>query len=266
MHIDDKMSHYVKVLMDEVFGMYNFKNDITRIKCNPKNFARSAYGNEKDVILFYAKYTKQNIWNEVKTPLTELETIGAFKKVDKNGRHYNTVPCHAPCETQNGASANEWNGIKPPVGRHWRYSPQELTKLDNQGLIEWSSNGVPRIIKYADEHKGKKVQDVWRYKDPQNPTYPTQKNADMLKFIISQSSNINSIVLDCFAGSGSTLLSANSLDRYWIGIDNSSIAIDVVKQALDKTSIDYEFIELNNQAISTTLVQANIKQLRFDNI
>jgi len=264
LHIDDKMSHYVKVLLDEIFGMQNFKNDIARIKCNPKNFERSAYGNEKDVILFYAKNAKKNIWNEVKTRLDNDELKTAFKKIDKEGRRYTTVPCHAPGETKNGETCREWKGARPPTGRHWRCSPIELTKLDEQGRIEWSKTGTPRIIKYADEHTGKKVQDVWYYKDPQNPEYPTQKNLEMLKFIVSQSSNKDSIVLDCFAGSGTTLQAAIKQNRHWIGIDNSNVAIDVIKQILSNQNTDYEYLDLSTNIAKKAVFNAVVKQLRMD--
>lgn len=229
LHIDTKVGHYVKILMDEVFGENNFKNDITRIKSNPKNFSRSAYGNEKDVIYFYAKNYKNNIWNEVKMPIDKEEIEKKFPKIDKDGRRYTTIPLHAPGESF-GITGKPWRNMKPPEGRHWRTNPSEFDRLDSLGLIEWSSNGNPRIKKYADEHKGKKMQDVWKFKDPQYPLYPTEKNIEMLKFIIEQSSNQDSIVLDCFCGSGSTLLAAEELGRKWIGIDSSKIAIETVKE------------------------------------
>lgn len=228
LHINTKVGHYVKIIMDEVFGEKNFKNDITRVKSNPKNFSRSAYGNEKDVIYFYAKNYKKNIWNEIKIPMDENEIKKRFPKIDKNGRRYTTIPLHAPGET-NGITGKPWRDMNPPEGRHWRTSPSEFDKLDSMGLIEWSSNGNPRIIKFADEHKGKKIQDIWHFKDPQNPVYPTEKNIDMLKLIIQQSSNKGSIVLDCFCGGGSTLIAAEELGRKWIGIDSSEVAINTVK-------------------------------------
>ena len=228
LHIDTKVGHYIKIIMDEVFGEENFKNDITRIKSNPKNFSRTAYGNEKDVIYFYAKNSKKNIWNEVKIPIDKKDISKKFPKIDKDGRRYTTIPLHAPGET-NGITGQPWRNICPPEGRHWRTNPSEFDRLDSLGLIEWSSNGNPRIIKYADEHKGKKIQDIWRFKDPQNPIYPTEKNLDMLKLIIKQSSNENSLVLDCFCGSGTTLVAAEELGRKWIGIDFSKIAIDTIK-------------------------------------
>ena len=226
-HIDWKRGHYVKVLMDEVFGEEHFINDITRIKCNPKNFARPAYGNVKDMILFYSK-TDSYIWNEARQEMSEGEIRRLFPKVDKNVRKYTTIPLHAPGETQNGPTGQLWKGLKPPRGRHWRTHPDELTKLDEQGLIEWSSTGNPRKKIYADEglKNGKKRQDIWEFKDPPYPTYPTEKNAEMLKVIIKASSNPDDIVLDCFSGSGTTLVSAEELGRRWIGIDNSPWAVE----------------------------------------
>jgi len=235
LHIDYKIGHYIKVVMDEIFGMENFRNDITRIKCNPKNFQRKAYGNIKDLILFYSK-TKNPIWNEPKLPFSEKDKEKLFKKIDKNGRAYTTIPLHAPGETKNGATSGLFKGIKPPKGRHWRCDPQNLEELDRAGLIEWSSNGNPRKIIYADEKNGKKMQDIWEFKDYQYPDYPTEKNIDLLKLIISASSNNGSIVMDFFCGSGTTLIAAQELNRNWIGIDQS-------EQAIEKTMIKLNRVE-----------------------
>ena len=229
-HIDSKVGHYLKIIMDEVFGAENFKNDIARIKSNPKNFVRRAFGNEKDMVLFYAKNANKNIFNNITIPLTDEDKIEMFQKVDENGRRYNTVPVHAPGETRNGETGGMWRGVLPPKGRHWRSPPSELDRLDEQGLLEWSKNGVPRIKKFADEHKGKKIQDIWQYKDPVYPVYPTEKNAQMLEMIIAQSSLPDSIILDCFAGSGSTLWAAQNLGREWIGIDTSEVAVQAIQQ------------------------------------
>lgn len=245
LHIDKKIGHYVKIIMDEVFGYNNFINDITRVKCNPKNFARNAYGNYSDIVLFYAKERDKNIWNEVKEELTKEEEDTFFPKLHPKYGRYTTNPLHAPGETIDGDTGKEWNGLMPPKGRHWRYSREELTRLDMQGLIEWSENGNPRKIIFAKEHKGKKVQDVWEFKDKglSYVDYPTQKNHDMLRRIILNSSNEDSIVLDCFAGSGSTLFIANELKRKWIGIDNSTQSLSVVQNNFKKEKIKCNFFE-----------------------
>lgn len=227
-HIDSKVGHYVKVIMDEVFGERNFRNDIARIKCNPKNFRRRAYGNFKDTILFYTKGDNY-VWNDPREPYTEEEIKELFPKVDEQGRRYTTNPLHAPGETKNGPTGKPWRGLMPPKGRHWRYPPEVLDELDSKGLIEWSETGNPRVKIYADEYvkKGKKRQDVWIFKDPPYPEYPTEKNLEMLKMIVEASSRPGDLVLDCFAGSGTTLIAAEELGRRWIGIDNSPIAIQI---------------------------------------
>ncbi len=243
LHIDYKIGHYIKIIMDEVFGKENFRNDIARIKSNPKNFFRKAYGNEKDLILFYTKNYKKNIWNDIKVPLDKNEIANRFNKLDVNGRRYTTIPLHAPGETKNGPTSKSWRNISVPKGRHWRTTPEEFDKMDEAGLIEWSSTGNPRIKKYADEHTGKKIQDIWRFKDPQKPKYPTEKNSQMLEQIILQSSKKNDYVLDCFAGSGSTLKASSKLDRKWIGVDSSDVAISIIK---DQKLGNYNYYDLEN--------------------
>lgn len=231
LHIDYKIGHYVKVMMDEVFGIENFRNDITRVKTNPKNFNRIGYGNVKDLILFYSK-TQKPIWNEPRQAYTKKDIEKLFPKKDKNGKPYTTVPLHAPGETKNGNSAKLFKGMKPPVGRHWRTDVETMERWDKEGLIEWSSKGNPRKKIYADQREGKRVQDIWENKDPQYPVYPTEKNSDLLDLIIKTSSNEGSYVLDCFSGSGTTLKSAHLQNRKWIGIDQSELAIRAVKKKI----------------------------------
>ena len=251
LHIDYKIGHYVKIIMDEIFGIQNFRNDITRIKCNPKNFNRKAYGNIKDLILFYSK-SDNLIWNEVKIPYTEEDKQKLFPKKDEKGRRYTTIPLHAPGETQNGNTSKPFKGIYPPKGRHWRSDVSVLEQWDKEGLIEWSNNGNPRKKIYFDDREGKKMQDIWEFKDPQYPLYPTEKNSDLLHSIIKTSSNEDSIVLDCFAGSGTTLNVAHLLGRHWIGIDQSEEAIRIIQQKLENIEADiftpkatYQFLKEN---------------------
>ena len=265
LHIDYKIGHYVKIMMDEIFGIENFRNDITRIKCNPKNFDRLGYSNIKDLVLFYTKSSKP-IWNEPKEKYTEKDIEKLFPKTDKQGRRYTTVPIHAPGETKNGKSNQPFKGIMPPKGRHWRTDVETLEQWNKEDLIEWSSTGNPRKIIFADEREGKRVQDIWEYKDPQYPTYPTEKNQDLLDLIVKTSSNPKSIVLDCFCGSGTTLKSAHLLNRKWIGIDQSEYAIKATIEKLETIKGDlfvlkpeYEFIEIeknetHNKALHLTAI------------
>ena len=167
---------------------------------------------------------------------------------------YTTIPLHAPGETKSGITGGEFNGIKPPAGRHWRSDPKELEELDKQGLIEWSANGVPRKIIYADEQKGKKIQDIWDFKDYQYPVYPTEKNFALLKLLIQASSNTDSIVLDFFCGSGTTLLAAQELGRQWIGIDKSKEAIKIVKKKLSYCQNEL-FVQMQYDFLSVDILE-----------
>jgi len=253
LHIDYNIGHYVKIMMDEIFGIENYRNDIARIKCNPKNFNRIGYGNMKDLILFYTKNSNP-IWNEPRKKYSENDIDILFPKINPDGRRYTTVPIHAPGETENGKSNMPFKGKLPPIGRHWRTDVKTLEKWDDEGLIEWSSNGNPRKIIFADEKEGKRVQDIWEFKDPQYPIYPTEKNYSMLDLIIKTSSNENSLVLDCFCGSGTTLLAAQNNNRNWIGIDKSDVAIKTIFNRFDKISYslftddpNFEFIDLQEK-------------------
>ena len=267
LHIDYKIGHYVKIVMDEIFGIENFRNDITRVKCNPKNFARKGYGNIKDLILFYSK-SDNLIWNEPKTPYTEEDKIKLFPKTEKDGRRYTTIPLHAPGETQNGKTSQAFKGILPPKGRHWRSEVLILEQWDNDGLIEWSNNGNPRKKIYFDEQEGKRMQDIWEFKDPQYPVYPTEKNSDLLDIIVKTSSNENSIILDCFAGSGTTLKSAQTNGRQWIGIDQSDEAIkaiinklDGVEQDLFIEKSDYKHLTENQHSTQQGIAKSGVEVL-----
>ena len=242
-HIDVKMEHHVRLLMDEVFGPRNFRNSITRIKCNPKNFDRYSYGNIKDTILFYSVSPHRIKWHPQEEPQTADDAESRYPLVDAKGRRYATTPLHAPGTTRNGPTGGLWREMPPPTGRHWRYPPDRLDQLDAAGLIAWSSTGNPRKIIYADESAGKLPQDVWVYKDPQRPSYPTQKNAAMLERIILTSSEPGDTVLDCYAGSGGTLLEAARLGRRFVGMDGAPAAWEVIERRLRAAGVRWRPLE-----------------------
>lgn len=229
-HLDENMAFHAKVIMDEIFGRNNFRNFITRKKCNPKNYTRKTYGNVSDYILFYTKSDKY-VWNRPHINWTSETALKEYTNVEeKTDRRYKKVPVHAP-GARNGATGRTWRGVLPPPGKHWQYTPDKLEEMDKRGEIYWSPNGNPRRKVYLDESQGISVQDIWLdFKDAHNQNikitgYPTEKNAEMLKRIIEASSDKNDFVLDCFSGSGTTLDAASQLERRWIGIDNSSEAI-----------------------------------------
>ncbi len=240
-HLDENMAFPVKVLMDEIFGGKNFRNWITRKKCNPKNYTRNQYGNVSDYILFYTKSTNY-IWNQPFESWTDITANKEYQYVEEGtGRRYKKVPLHAP-GVRNGATGQLWRGMLPPPGKHWQYTPETLDEMDARGEIYWSPTGNPRRKVYLDNSKGIPVQDIWLdFKDAHNQNikitgYPTEKNSEMIKRIILASSNKGDLVLDAFSGSGTTAAVAEELERQWIAIDNSPLAIETTVHRLAKGS------------------------------
>jgi adenine-specific DNA-methyltransferase len=230
LHLDENMAFPGKILMDEIFGEKNFRNWITRKKCNPKNYTRRQYGNISDYILFYTKCDRY-VWNQSFAAWTEVTAQKEYQYIEpESGRRYKKVPIHAP-GVRKGATGQPWRGMLPPPGKHWQYPPEVLEAMDAKGEIYWSATGNPRRKVYFEQSKGIPVQDIWlEFKDAHNQNirvtgYPTEKNPDLLRRIILASSNANDLVLDAFVGSGTTLAVAEELGRQWIGIDNSPLAI-----------------------------------------
>lgn len=232
LHLDETMIFQMKLAMDEVFGTSNYRNMIIRKKCNPKNYTRKAYGNIADFILFYTK-TDRYTWNRPIEPLSE-KSEKEYQYVEPDtGRRFMKVPVHAPGK-RNGATGEAWRGKLPPPGKHWQYPPETLDQMDARGEIFWSKNGNPRRKVYRDEHPGVGIQDIWLdFRDAHNQNikitgYPTEKNPDLIRRIIEASSNPGDLVLDCYAGSGTTMAVAEELQRRWIGIDRSPVAISTI--------------------------------------
>ena len=229
-HLDENMAFHIKLIMDEVFGLKNYRNWITRKKCNPKNYTRRTFGNVCDFILFYTK-SENYIWSRPLERWTPERVAKEYQYVEKStGRRYKKVPIHAP-GVRNGQTGKAWRGQNPPSGKHWQFPPKTLEEMDKRGEIYWSPSGNPRRKVYLDDSDGIPIQDLWLdCRDAHNQNiritgYPTEKNPDMLTRIIEASSNPGDLVLDCFSGSGTTLAVASALGRYWIGIDSSPEAI-----------------------------------------
>ncbi len=234
-HLDSNMVFHIKLMMDEIFGMANFKGMITRKKCKSKNFTRKTYGNISDYILFYSK-TDNPIWNRPYEEWSDEKVLKEYPYIEEQThRRYKKVPIHAP-GIRKGATGEVWRGMMPPEGKHWQFTPDKLDEMDAKGEIYWSANGNPRRKVYYDRSNGVPVQDIWLdYLDVNNQNtlitgYPTEKNLDMLKRIIETSSRPGDLVLDCFAGSGTTLVAAEELGRQWIGVDIGDEAVLAIKK------------------------------------
>lgn len=234
-HLDQNMVFETKLIMDEVFGRENFRNFITRKKCNTKNYTRNNFGNIADHILFYSK-TGQNIWNRPYDAWTDVKVKEEYPYVDEaSGRRYKKVPVHAP-GIRRRETGKTWRGKVPPKGKHWQYPPAKLDELDAAGEIYWSRNGNPRRKVFFDRSKGIPVQDIWMtFKDPHNQNvlitgYPTEKNFELVSRLIAATTNPGDLVLDCYCGSGTTLEAAAFLGRQFIGIDVSEAAIKATEK------------------------------------
>jgi adenine-specific DNA-methyltransferase len=238
-HLDENMAFHIKVVMDEVFGAENYRNWITRKKCNPKNYTRKTYGNVSDFILFYTK-SAHYVWNRPFDDWTPDRAQKEYQYVEEmTGRRYKKVPLHAP-GVRNGETGKPWRGVNPPLGKHWQFPPRVLDEMDARGEIYWSPNDNPRRKIYLENSNGIPVQDIWLdFRDAHNQNieitgYPTEKNPDLLQRIIGASSDPGDLVLDCFAGSGTTLAVASQLGRRWIGIDKSAQAIGTTLRRFGK--------------------------------
>lgn len=255
-HLDQNMVFEIKLVMDEVFGRENFRNFITRKKCNTKNYTRNNFGNIADHILFYSK-SNVNVWHRPYDPWTEEKVAEEYPYVDsQSGRQFKKVPVHAPGE-RNGETGKPWRGKMPPKGKHWQYPPSKLDALDAAGEIYWSPNGNPRRKVFFDTSKGIPAQDIWmQFRDAHNQNihvtgYPTEKNIDLVKRLLAATTNPNDLVLDCYCGSGTTLEAAVELGRRFIGIDASDAAIRAtVKRLMEGRSAMGDFVGLRGRQVN----------------
>lgn len=237
LHCDSTASHYLKLLMDSIFGPTNFSNEIIWQRTSAHNDP-SRYGRVHDVLLFYVK-GKKHTWNQqFEKPDDSYFAAHDFEK-DADGRLYRKRDLTAPAHGRDSGQY-EWKGRRPPEGRMWSYTEENMGRLAGEGRIVYTKTGMPRLKIYAEDLRGVPLQDVWANPDlwlnsaaAERLGYPTQKPEALLDRIISTSSNESDIVLDPFCGCGTTIAAAQKLRRRWIGIDITHLAISLIKQRLD---------------------------------
>ena len=236
LHCDPTASHYLKILMDAVFGPQNFLNEVIWQRTSAHNDP-SKYGRVHDVILFFTK-NESHLWNQnFDPPDAEYFRAHDFEK-DEAGRLYRKRDLTAP---GHGATSGqyEWRGRRPSSGRMWSYTADNMMKLEAEGRIVYTKTGMPRLKIYATDLKGVGYQDVWARPDlwlnsaaAERLGYPTQKPEALLERILKASSNEGDLVLDPFCGCGTTVQVAQRLNRRWIGIDITHLAIGLIKKRL----------------------------------
>jgi site-specific DNA-methyltransferase (adenine-specific) len=238
LHCDPTASHYLKLLLDAVFGAENFRSEVVWKRTGTHSSA-NRWGPVHDVLLFYAKAAGSHTWNRIYEPLDEGHSRRHYRHTDEDGRLYAHGELTAP-GVRHGRSGAPWRGFDvSALGRHWSTTVENLEKMDADGLIYWPADGGwPRLKKYADDSKGRALGDVWTDIPPLNMRarerlgYATQKPEALLDRIIESSSNPGDLVLDPFCGCGTTIASAQRLSRQWIGIDVTHLAIGLIKTRL----------------------------------
>lgn len=253
-HLDYHAAHYVKVLMDELFGYANFVNEIVWRRAFAHNDPGRC-GNIHDTLLCYSM-TDRPLWNQVFHPPKAEYVRQFFDQYDeKRGERYARLPLDAPRHGEGGNLMYEWKGVVPAKGRTWALLKEKMQELDAQGRIHYPKSGMPRLKRYASEYFGNALQDIWtdvnkiHNQSSEQLGYPTQKPVALLERIISASSPPGGMVLDCFMGSGTTVEAAERLGRRWIGVDNGKYAVHLARKRLiqlqgqpkpaDKPSYDY---------------------------
>ena len=258
LHCDSASSHYLKIVLDAVFGANKFRNEIVWQRTSAHNDG-NRFGRVHDIILFYSK-SSQPLWNPVYTEHDPEYVKKSYRHEDERGR-YRIGDLTGPGMRQ-GESGQPWRGVDPTdVGRCWsvphkdawpeevqppenyeNLSVQEkLDALDANGLIYWPPTGrVPGFKRYLSTSKGRRVHDVITDINPlsgqskERTGYPTQKPIELYKRIVAASSNEGALVLDPFCGCGTTLMAAESLNRHWIGIDLTYLATGAVRQQIER--------------------------------
>ena len=237
LHCDPTASHYLKILMDAVFGPQFFRNEVTWKRAHAHSDSkqgRKAFGNISDVLLFYSKGAKYT-FNTVYLPYEEDYVNKYYRYRDPDGRRYWLDNLTGPGGASKGNPYYEVMG----VSRYWRYSKEKMDELIAKGRIVQNKPGnVPQFKRYLDEMPGVPLQNIWTDIAPINMMakerlgYPTQKPETLLARILGVSSSEGDVVLDPFCGCGTAVQVAQSLTRRWIGIDITHLAIGLIKKRL----------------------------------
>ena len=238
LHCDPTASHYLKLLLDAVFGKENFRNEIIWKRQSAHSDSRG-YGSIHDTVLFYVK-SSSFVWNPTYQSYEDSYVEQYYRYRDDDGRRFMSADLSA-AGLQGGGYEYEWKGVV----RVWRAPMETMQRLDEEGRIFYTRNGIPRLKRYLDEAKGMPVQDLWndmeslRSWHKERLGYPTQKPEALLERVIQASSNEGDVVLDPFCGCGTAVAAAHKLNRQWLGIDVTHLAVALMKSRL-KTAFNLD--------------------------
>ena len=247
-HLDWHIGHYVKVMMDEIFGEENFRNEIIWKRTGAHNDA-GRYGVVHDSIFWYTR-NKEYFFHNLFIGLTEEHKTTRFKQVEEStGRRFYPGPITAP----GSGPARLFRGkeLLPPAGRHWSYTQDKIDELEKQNRIYYSSSGVPYLKEYEDEYtiKGRAIQSIWDDILPSKTgselvDYATQKPEALLERIIKASSDEGMLVADFFGGSGVTAAVASKLGRRFISVDVNVNSIQTTRDRLEANKATFDVMDV----------------------
>ncbi len=261
LHCDPTASHYLKMLLDAVFGKYQFRNEITWRRTSAHSDA-NRYGRNTDIIFFYSR-SEDWTWNQQYQDYTE-EYEARFSRTDPDGRLWQDYDLSAKGLTGGGYDY-EYKGARSL----WRVPVETMQRLDAEGRLHFTTRGGIRRKRYLDEMPGRPVQALWEDVPPINSQarerlgYPTQKPEALLERIINASSNEGDVVLDPFCGCGTAVAVAERFKRRWIGVDITHLAISLMKHRLHDTFgtelSDYNVIGLPEDVASARALAEDSK-------
>lgn len=237
LHCDPTASHYLKIILDTIFGVQNFRSEIIWKRTSSHGNVSTTYGDITDTILYYSCGNKPT-WNQVYIPYTQQYIEKSFTHIDQDGRRFTTSDLRNPGYRPN--LIYEYKGYQPhPNG--WAISREKMEDYDKQGRLWFppDKDGRIRLKRYLDESPGQRIQNLWDDIPPissqaaERLGYPTQKPLALLERIISASSNPGDIILDPFCGCGTAIAAAQKLGRKWIGIDITHLSIALQKYRLE---------------------------------
>lgn len=238
-HCDWHASHYVKVMLDQLFGENLFRSEIIWKRTSAHANVVKSFAAVKDSIFYYSK-ADEFTWHPQYVSYDEEYINTFFDQVDERGRRYARRDLTASMQRASSGQLYEWKGIRPPASRCWAMAKEKMDELDARNKIHWPKKvgGMPRLKLYPEDLPGVPLSDVWIDIPPlhnlagERLGYPTQKPLALLERIIKASSNPNDIVMDAFCGCGTALVAAENLGRQWIGIDISPTACRVMAKRL----------------------------------
>ena len=233
LHCDPTASHYLKIVLDAVFGKTNLRNEIVWRRSHPKGLAFTRFASNHDVILAYGKQREETTWNPSYTQHDPDRAAEQYAQADADGRRYQLTSLLNPNPNRPNLTY-EFKGVT----KVWRWTRARMLEADAQGLIvvPKGGQGIPRFKRYLDEQEGIPLSDFWAdiemVSGAESLGYPTQKPLALLERIIAASSNEADVVLDPFCGCGTAVHAAQKLKRKWIGIDITHLAISLIEKRL----------------------------------